>query len=55
VFAAHARQLTVPPDEDHVPSIEDLDRVTVGPYDPAVQYQVYEVDAAEGTGLIVFV
>jgi len=43
------------PDEDHVPSLEDRDRLIVGPYDPVVQYQEYEVDEGAGTGLIVFV
>ena len=43
------------PEDVHVPSLEDRDRVTVGPYDPAVQYQVYEVDAGTGDGFNTFV
>ena len=43
------------PEEVHVPSDEDLLRVTVGPKYPAEQYQVYEVDVAAGDGLIAFV
>ena len=47
--------MTDPPDEVHVPSVDDLLRVTVGPKYPAEQYQAYEVDAAAGDGLIAFV
>jgi hypothetical protein len=46
--------LKVPPDDVHVPSVEDRVRVTVGPKDPAKQYQVYKVDAGTGDGLITF-
>ncbi len=43
------------PEDVHVPSDEERVRVTIGPYDPPAQYQVYEVDEGAGTGLIVFV
>ena len=44
--------MTVPPDEVHVPSVEERLRVTVGPKYPAEQYHAYEVDAGAGDGLI---
>ena len=53
-LAGHASQLTVP-EEVHAPSDEERLRVTVGPKDPTEQYQVYEVDAGAGDGLIAFV
>ena len=53
--AWHTWQFTVPPDEVQSPSLEDRDNVTVGPYDPAKQFQVYEDDLAAGTGFNTFV
>ena len=47
--------MTEPPDEVHVPSVEERERVTVGPKDPDEQYHVYDVDPAAGDGLIAFV
>ena len=47
--------MTLPPEDVHVPSVEERVRVTVGPYDPDEQYQLYDVDPAAGDGLIAFV
>ena len=47
--------MTEPPEDVHVPSVNDLLKVTVGPKYPAEQYQVYEVDKAAGDGVIAFV
>ena len=47
--------MTVPPEVDHVPCIDERVRVTVGPKDPAEQDQAYEVDPTAGDGLIAFV
>ncbi len=43
------------PKEVHVPSVEERVRVTVGPNNPAEQYQAYDVELATGDGLIAFV
>ena len=47
--------MILPPEDVHVPSVEERARVTVGPKYPDEQYHVYDVDPAAGDGLIAFV
>ena len=47
-------QDTEPPDDVHVPSREERDRVTIGPKYPPTQFQVYKDDEARGEGLTAF-
>ena len=42
------------PDEAHVPSTEERDKVTIGPEYPPTQYQEYKDDEARGDGLTAF-